>query len=93
MAVTASNFSHDYPEFNPDALRGRTAGKPLRNVRRNVRQSARTMETRVRRARTRQGSLAGGLLRSRLMDDLCAAVVGAAGIFFLIAVVRMLLAG
>lgn len=97
MAVSASSFSHDYPEFNPETFRSRSSARTLPNVRRNVRQSARktarTVETRVRRARARHADSADSLFSSRLMDDLCAVVVGAAGIFFLIAVARMLLMG
>jgi hypothetical protein len=90
MAVTAPHYS-DYPEFNPQTYRSRTvrpAARPHRNARRNVR----SLERRVRAAETCQGSLVGGLLRSRLMDDVCAVVVGAAGLFFLIALARLLLA-
>ncbi len=95
MAVSASSFSHDYPEFNPEAFRGRTSARTLPNVRRSARPStrrnARTSEARIRRAR--RAETAGTLFSSRLMDDLCAVLVGAAGIFFVIAVARMLLMG
>ncbi|MBW3624444.1 MAG: hypothetical protein KY468_13645 [Armatimonadetes bacterium] len=87
MAVTAPSYSHDYPEFDPRALRPRNPARPIRNARR----AAQTVEHRVRRSHTRHGSLVGSLLHSRLMDDVCAVVVGAAGIFFVLAVARMLL--
>ena len=92
MAVTYPNYSQDYPEFNPQSFRTHAPSRPARNARTGrARRAVRNVEGRVRRAKTRQGSLVGGLLRSRLMDDLCAVMVVGGGIFFLLAVARMLM--
>ena len=87
MAVSLPNYSQDYPEFNPRSFNPRVTDRPAKRVRRAANVAARA----ERRARPRQHSRVAGMFRSRLMDDLCAVVVGASGLFFALALARMLL--
>lgn len=89
MAVSAHSALHNMPEFRrPASFRPRPADGALGS---SLPAARSTVPARGQRVRARQASWSGRALRSRLLDDLCAIVVGACGIFFTLAVARMLL--